>query len=38
MPKLTATDLTSLTNESTAISQINANFAAVETAMEKTLS
>ena len=38
MAKLTATDLTSLTNESTAISQINANFAAVETAMEKTLS
>jgi len=38
MPKLTATDLTSLTNESTAISQINANFAAVEVAMEKTLS
>lgn len=39
MPKLTTSDLTSLTsNEASAVSTINANFAAVEVAMEKTLS
>jgi hypothetical protein len=39
MPKLTHTDLTSLTsNETAAIASINANGAASEVAMEKTLS
>ena len=39
MAKLTTSDLTSLTsNEASAVSTINANFAAVEAAMEKTLS
>jgi hypothetical protein len=38
MPKLTLTDLTSLTNESTAISQINANGGLIEVALENTLS
>ena len=38
MAKLTTTDLTSLTsNEANAVSAINENFAAVETAMELTL-
>ena len=39
MAKLTLTDLTSLTsNETTAINQINANGALIETALENTLS
>lgn len=38
MAKLTTTDLTNLQNEASAVAAINANFAAVETAMEKTLS
>jgi hypothetical protein len=38
MPKLTTSDLTSLTNETSAVTTINNNFAAVETAMENTLS
>lgn len=39
MAKLTTNDLTSLTsNEANAVSTINENFAAVEAAMEKTLS
>lgn len=38
MDKLTTSDLTSLQNETAAISTINANFALVETAIEKTLS
>lgn len=38
MAKLTTSDLTSLVNETSAVSTINNNFAAVETAMEKTLS
>lgn len=39
MAKLTTSDLTSLTsNEASAVSTINSNFAAVEVAMEKTLS
>ena len=38
MPKLTLTDLTSLTsNETTALNQINANGALIEAALEKTL-
>ena len=37
MAKLTTTDLTTLTNETSAINSINNNFAAVEVAMEKTL-
>jgi len=39
MAKLTLTDLTSLTsNETTAVNQINANGALIETALENTLS
>lgn len=38
MAKLTTTDLTSLTNETSAIANINANNALIETAMENTLS
>lgn len=38
MAKLTTSDLTSLANENSAIATINDNFAAVEVAMEKTLS
>ena len=39
MPKLTTTDLTSLSsNETSSVSTINANFALVETAIENTLS
>lgn len=38
MAKLTLTDLANLQNENTAVSAINANNAATETAMEKTLS
>lgn len=38
MAKLTTTDLTSLTSESSAVSRINANFAAVEEALENTIS
>lgn len=38
MAKLTLTDLTSLTNETTALNQINANGALIETALENTLS
>lgn len=38
MAKLTTNDLTSFGNEASAIQTINNNFAAVETAMEKTLS
>ena len=39
MAKLTLTDLTSLTsNETTAINQINANGALIETALENPLS
>jgi hypothetical protein len=38
MAKLTTNDLTSLTNEASAVNSINTNFAAVETAMENTLS
>ena len=38
MAKLTTTDLASLTSESSAVSAINDNFAAVETALENTLS
>ena len=39
MPKLTLSDLTSLTsNEANAVSTINANMALIETAMENTLS
>lgn len=38
MPKLTTSDLTNLQNESSAVSTINSNFAAVETALENTLS
>lgn len=38
MAKLTTSDLQSLTNEVSAVGTINSNFAAVETAMENTLS
>ncbi len=38
MAKLTLTDLSSLTNETSAINSINANNAAIEAAMELTLS
>jgi hypothetical protein len=38
LPKLTYTSLASLTNESSAVTTINANFLAVQTALEKTLS
>ena len=38
MAKLTLTDLASLTNETTAINQINANGALVEAALENTVS
>lgn len=38
MAKLTLADLASLTNESSAISTINANSALIETALENTLS
>lgn len=38
MAKLTTSDLTSLTNQASAVATINANFALVETAMENTLS
>lgn len=38
MAKLTTSDLSNLTNEQSAVATINNNFAAVETAMEKTLS
>lgn len=38
MAKLTLTDLANLTNESSAVAAINANNAATETALEKTLS
>ena len=38
MAKLTTTDLTSLANETSAVTQINANNALIETAMENTLS
>lgn len=38
MAKLSLTDLSNLQNENTAVANINANSAATETAMEKTLS
>lgn len=38
MAKLTLTDLVNLQNETTAVNAINANNAAIETAMENTLS
>ncbi len=38
MPKLSLTDLASLSNETTAINTINANHALIETALENTLS
>lgn len=38
MAKLTLSDLASLTNQTTAITTINSNSAAIETAMENTLS
>lgn len=38
MAKLTLTDLSSLTNESSAVAAINANNALIETALENTLS
>lgn len=38
MAKLTTTDLASLANQTSAITTINNNFAAVETALENTLS
>lgn len=38
MSKLTLTDLANLQNETTAVNAINANNAAIETAMENTLS
>lgn len=38
MAKLTLTDLSSLTNQTTAINQLNNNFTAIEQAIEKTLS
>jgi len=38
MPKLTLTDLTSLTNQTSAISTINANHTLIEAAVEKQLS
>jgi hypothetical protein len=38
MAKLTLTDITNLTNQTTAIAQINANGALIEAAMENTLS
>ena len=38
MAKLTTTDLTSLANETSAVNQINANNALVETAVENTVS
>ena len=37
MPKLTLTDLTTLTNEASAISAINANNALIEAALELCL-
>jgi hypothetical protein len=38
LAKLTLTDLANLTNESSVVAAINANNAAIEAAMEKTLS
>lgn len=38
MPKLSLTDLTNLQNEQSAVAAINANFAAIEAAIENTLS
>lgn len=38
MAKLTTDDLVNLTNETTAVTTLNANFALVETAIENTLS
>lgn len=38
MAKLTLTDLTTLVNDSSAVTAINANMALIETAMENTLS
>jgi hypothetical protein len=38
MPKLTLTDLTTLSNDASAVAAINANMALIETAVENTLS
>lgn len=38
MTKITTTDLANLQNETTAVSEINANFATIVTAMDNTLS